>query len=201
MDSLSLEVLPTPNEGWMERAKQVIRRMSANPISNGSMMEHDFDGVACIASKTVKFFMEAVSSGVTANGIFNNRNASENARLGFELLVGLARESHDLTFELTWEAFNALMHQFLGNSEQSNQKFKLCLDQARSLKHERTAFIYLLYTVSLLSQQNFEEALAISLEAEEFFSQMEIPEEMRIEINQQMCWLEYAQISIFFSTI
>ena len=98
--------------------------------------------------------MEVVSSDVTPNGGIANVKACEKAQRFMDILTEEARSSQDIYPQLTWEPFSAITDLMCGRIEQSNEKFKRCLNLARS--HQQLLAlpkICLLYAYSLAFQK------------------------------------------------
>ena len=144
--------------------------------------------------------LEATSSGITPNGVPANLNGFEKAQRFLDTLTDEGRSSHDFWQVLMYEPFSAMIDLMCGRREQSNEKFKRCLNLARS--QQQLLYlpkICLFYSYSLVCQMKLDEALTMSLESENSYLELyrkTALEDLKITINQERCIVGQLQTSI-----
>ena len=194
--------IPNESEGAMELFNtrlEAIRLANSPLIQNPCTRDLSISRTLNASIGAAQSLMEAFSS-ITPNDDVTNVNAYQKAQRFINTLTEEARSSHDISTLLLWETISAFTDLMCGRREQANEKFKRCLNLARSNQQLLVLpKICLNYAYALGYQMKLDEALTMSLEAENSYLELyrkTALEDLKITINQEKCLVGQLQTSI-----
>ena len=192
---------PNESEGTIEQSFQMASRLANNPLPLYPGTSNFAEG-----SKTnaligaIQSLNEALNSFNTHTAGVVNVNALEKAQNLFDKVTDGDRKAHTTRLDVMWESTSAFIDLLCGRREQANEKYKRCLNFARNQNRQLFPKICLSYAFALLVQMKLDEALTMSLEAENSYLEIyhkTTSEDQKITINQEGCMVGSLLISIF----